>query len=311
MTENNLTILVGMPKLNEILHRICTLQEVTDEILRASPVMISILIEEGILELIEEGKYKVNVSEEQLKAAIEKAEDKKTKEEIELKKAEEKKQAEEEKLPDDLFSVIEGYDDIKEIFIKSLKASTPVHILLVGKPGTAKTVFLMELERLGGIMILGGTSTKVGIRDILLEELPRILLIDEINEINSGKELTALLTWMESQRVVVAKAGDYRDKKGKGWVFGACNSTRNIPDALLSRFMRFYFKDYSEEEFIKVGIAILTKREGIDEDLARYISSELAHRKYRDVRDAIKVARLSSTNEEAKRIMDTMVKYKK
>ena len=38
---------------------------------------------------------------------------------------------EELKLPEDLFSIIEGYDDIKEVFKKSLTASSPVHILLV------------------------------------------------------------------------------------------------------------------------------------------------------------------------------------
>ena len=182
---------------------------------------------------------------------------------------------------------------------------------MVGKPGTAKTIFMMEIERLGGKLILGGTSSKVGIRDILLEEAPTILIIDEINEINSGKDLTALLTWMESQRVIVAKSGDHREREGKGWVFGACNTTKNISTAILSRFLKFHFEEYSKEEFVKVCIAVLTKREGADEELARDIAVKLAIRGYRDVRDAIKVARLSSTKEEVDKIIETMVKYGK
>ena len=223
----------------------------------------------------------------------------------------EKTTTEELKLPEDLFSIIEGYEDLKDVFIKSLTASSPVHILLVGNPGTAKTIFMMEIERLGGKLILGGTSSKVGIRDILLDEAPTILIIDEINEINSGKDLTALLTWMESQRVIVAKSGDHREREGKGWVFGACNTTKNISTAILSRFLKFHFEEYSKEEFVKVCIAVLTKRESTDEELARDIAVKLAIRGYRDVRDAIKVARLSSTKEEVDKIIETMVKYGK
>ena len=310
MTENNLSILAQNKKLVETMQRFCVLQEIAEDKLQLSPVIKDIFLDAGVIEAIGGGKYKVNITEEQVKEAIEIAEDMETKEEIERKKDELRKQkAEKIELPDDIFSIVEGYDDIKEIFKKSLKASSPVHILLVGKPGTAKTVFLMEIERLGGRFIVGGTSTKVGIRDILLEEAPKLLIIDEINEVNSGKELTALLTWMESQRVVVAKSGDYREKRGKGWVFGACNKTQNLSDALLSRFLTFHFEEYSEEEFIKVCIAILTKREGTDEELAGYIAVKLALRGYRDVRDTIKIARLSSTKEEVDKIIETMVKY--
>jgi len=53
-------------------------------------------------------------------------------------------------LPEDLFDVIEGYDDIKKFIKMALTADKPVHVLLCGPPGTAKTLFLMELERLGG-----------------------------------------------------------------------------------------------------------------------------------------------------------------
>ena len=50
----------------------------------------------------------------------------------------------EDTIPDDLFNMIEGYDDIKRVIKMSLKADKPIHILLVGPPGTAKTLFLLE-----------------------------------------------------------------------------------------------------------------------------------------------------------------------
>ena len=292
------------------MQRICILQEIPEDKLQVSPVIKDIFLDADVIEAIGGGRYKVNITEEQVKEAVENAEDMVAKEEIERKKEDERRQTEDKiKIPDDLLSIIEGYEDVKDIVIKSLNATSPVHILMIGSPSTAKTIFLMELERMGGRMILGGTSSKVGIRDILLDERPKILLIDEIDKINSGKELSSLLSWMESQRVIVAKSGVYREEKGKGWVFAAGNTKRGLPKELLSRFLTFHFEEYSEEEFIKVCIAVLTKREGTDEELAGYIAVKLALRGYRDVRDSIKIARLSSTKEEVDKIIETMVKY--
>src|SRR3712207_1082565 len=45
---------------------------------------------------------------------------------------------------DNLFENIVGYDDVKKIFNYALNSSLPVHILLVGPPGSAKTLFLTE-----------------------------------------------------------------------------------------------------------------------------------------------------------------------
>ena len=56
-----------------------------------------------------------------------------------------------------LFESIIGYDDIKKIFKMSLVSDKPVHILLVGPPASAKTLFMLEflkLERSKGISFL-------------------------------------------------------------------------------------------------------------------------------------------------------------
>ena len=41
-----------------------------------------------------------------------------------------------------LFDSIVGYEGIKRSFLRSLNSKEPVHILLVGPPGQAKTLFL-------------------------------------------------------------------------------------------------------------------------------------------------------------------------
>ena len=78
-----------------------------------------------------------------------------------------------------IFDPIIGFDDIKEIFQLSIKADKPVHILLVGPPASAKSLFmscLTKLER--SYCAVGSSSTKSGIFDYLFEHRPRYFIID-------------------------------------------------------------------------------------------------------------------------------------
>jgi len=53
---------------------------------------------------------------------------------------------------------------------------------------------LMEIERLpGAIFITGGTTTKVGLRDILLDKKPRFLIIDELDKISSPDDIKCVV----------------------------------------------------------------------------------------------------------------------
>ena len=50
----------------------------------------------------------------------------------------------------DPFDNIIGYEDIKKLFFLSFESQKPIHILLVGPPASAKTLFMlgcMKLER--------------------------------------------------------------------------------------------------------------------------------------------------------------------
>jgi Holliday junction DNA helicase RuvB len=80
-----------------------------------------------------------------------------------------------------LFDSIIGYNDIKRLFNLSFSSEKPVHILLVGPPASAKTLFMlscMKLER--SYFTLGSHSTKSGMMDYLFQKRPRYLVIDEI-----------------------------------------------------------------------------------------------------------------------------------
>ena len=81
-----------------------------------------------------------------------------------------------------LFSNIVGYEDIKKLFQLSLYSrERPVHILLVGPPASAKTLFMLECMKLErSYFTLGSHSTKSGMIEYLFEKRPRYLIIDEI-----------------------------------------------------------------------------------------------------------------------------------
>ncbi|MEM1694343.1 MAG: AAA family ATPase [Ignisphaera sp.] len=212
-------------------------------------------------------------------------------------------------IPPDFWSSIEGYDDLRELFIASIKSSKPVHILLIGPPGTAKSLMLMEVERLpGAIFVTAGTSTKAGIRDVLLNYRPRFLIIDELDKLTNSDDISVLLTLMESQRVIITKHREYKEEYMKTWVFASANTTRGLPPELLDRFWKVYLKPYDRETLIRVVKSCLKKLEGIHDELAGYIAQRVADMGL-SVRDAVRVARVAKTKEEVDKFLNVMVKY--
>jgi len=213
-------------------------------------------------------------------------------------------------IPEDLFSVIYDHDDIKTIFQMSLRSDTPVHVLLIGKPACAKSLFLSELARLpGSLYALGGTSTKAGIRDIIASGV-RYLIIDELDKIDNAGDLSALLEWMESGTLSILQARKYILVQHPGWVFSACNRTDKIPEELLSRFVKMYIPEYTDEELKGVIKKILTEREKKTEEEAEIIADiVIGYLGSKDPRDAIKIARLSKSKDDIETVARIMKKY--
>ena len=212
-------------------------------------------------------------------------------------------------IPVDLFSVIEGYSDIKNLFLLSLMGE-PVDMLLCGVPGSAKTMFLSELERIGGSTptILGGTASKVGIIDILFDYRPVLLLLDEFEHLNP-RDYTILLSLCETRIVSETKHGKTRRLElSNTRVFAGCNSTRNIPSPILDRMQVIRFRSYTCQEFMQVVINVLTKRMFMENTLAEYIAEtvwEFSH----SVRQAIRIAKMAKTKEEVNSLLEVIQKY--
>jgi len=213
---------------------------------------------------------------------------------------------EDSEIPIDLFDFIIGHDKLKDLLWKSVNAERPVHVLMVGPPATAKSMFLGELARLPfSRFALGGSTRKGGLEDYLLEFRPRYLIIDEIDKMDM-RDGSVLLSLMESGVVARLKKRMREMEKMTTWVFGGANRDGNIWPELKSRFFTIHLEEYSEADFINISRAVLITREKVDPNLATMIAGQLA-RHTRDVREAIHLGRLCKTDEDVRNLM--LLKY--
>ena len=211
----------------------------------------------------------------------------------------------------DLFDNIIGYDDIKKLFFLSFESQRPIHILLVGPPASAKTLFMlgcMKLER--SYFTLGTHSTKSGMLDYLFEKRPRYLIIDEIEHM-SIRDQTVLLSLMETGIIAETKHMKTRNTQVKTWVFATTNEINHMLTPLLSRFMVLHFKQYKFENFLDISIHMLGQ-EGIAKDIANEVATQVWHNmRSKDIRDCIKIAHLAKTKDDVIWIVETLLRYSK
>jgi len=217
-------------------------------------------------------------------------------------------------IPPDLFHIIVGHEDKKDLIMRSIQAKKPVHFLLWGTPASAKSLMLEELARLPkSRFILGSNLTKAGIFEILYDQEPRFLIIDELDKIKDSENLSILLSLMARGFISETKHRRDRHKRLKTWVFASANRVSKLPEELMSRFQPLLFRDYTPDEYYEVVVKILSEREGIPETLAIYIAEKILNTlNSKDVRDAIRCARLlkQKTKSEVDHIIDIMKKQK-
>ena len=212
--------------------------------------------------------------------------------------------------PEPLFENIVGYSDVKRLFHLSLSSERPVHLLLVGPPASAKTLFMLECMRLErSYFTLGSHSTKSGMIDYLFDKRPRYLIVDEIEHMPM-KDQTALLSLMEAGIISETKFQKTRNTHLKTSVFASSNATDRMLTPLLSRFVVLHFKQYSFGSFHEVCAHMLS-REGITPDVAAAIAEAVWIKlKSKDIRDCIKIGRLAKTKEDVEWIVQTLRAYK-
>lgn len=203
-------------------------------------------------------------------------------------------------IPDDLFDMIVGHDNIKTIVRYAIDAEKAVHLLLLGPPASAKTLFLMELARLpDSYYCLAQTTSQAGLANLLFVYQPSYLLIDEVDRL-TGEHVGVLNSLMATGIISESKYGKTRAMELSTKVFAAGLRTGSLPKDLLSRFTRLKFDAYNEPEFIKVSTKVLTSMEKTSEELAELISKSVwaKNETASDVRQCVQVARLCSGDPE-------------
>ena len=197
------------------------------------------------------------------------------------------------------FENIVGNVDTKLILNKAILSRKPVHVLLVGKPGCAKTMFLTEIIHSikESYLIVGSNSTKAGLVNQLFERRPKFLLVDELDKM-SGNDQTSLLHLMETGIISETKFRKTRQMQLTSWVFATANSCKKISVPLLSRFLVLEIPEYTFEQFTEIAVSRLTK-EKVDKQVASVIVEKVWNElESKDIRDVVKVARLTETVED-------------
>src|SRR5215472_5341367 len=145
------------------------------------------------------------------------------------------------------FDKIEGYEDVKDIVGRALDTSDNYSMLFVGPPASAKTLFLegiLDMTKNG--VYFDGSNTTNRILDVLEQERPRIICIDELDKMSRTFQ-NQLLNFMESGRVKVDQMRRQYDFEIKGAkVFATSNDISRISKPLQSRFRKLFLHRYSE-----------------------------------------------------------------
>jgi len=169
-----------------------------------------------------------------------------------------------------IFANISGYEGIKRTFIRSPNSQQPVHILLVGPPRQAKTLFLKcILETFGEkktFFTVGSNASKSGLIEELFDMQSHYLLIDEIEHLKPEYQ-TTLLSLMETGILTQTMHSKIRHIHLKTWVFATSNGTKKLSEPLLSRFRVMYEFSQYYEIAVKKLLA-----EGLDEKAAHEIA---------------------------------------
>lgn len=212
--------------------------------------------------------------------------------------------------PEEFFSKIQGYEDVKEIVRRVLNSQDNYNLIFVGSPSSGKTLFLEGIMNLSkDAVYFDATNMTNRILDILVERRPKIVCIDKIEKASKVWQ-EKLLNLMENGRVKVDQQRKSYDFTIKGLkVFSTCNDISRLSKPLQSRFRKIFLPKYSEE-FLDICEKVLPK---LSPSIARYIGNKVynSNGDIRSVQQIGKLVERSDGPEDIERIMGTLMKYGK
>jgi Holliday junction resolvasome RuvABC ATP-dependent DNA helicase subunit len=137
------------------------------------------------------------------------------------------------------FSKIEGLDDIKEMMLRALESHERAHTLLIGRPASAKSLFMLQIEKFMPHKVYfaeGAAISKAGLQKFIAENQHKeIIITDEIDKMPM-KDQEGLLTMMERGEFISTKVRNTKTVKANIVIFATSNSIERLSKPLLSRF---------------------------------------------------------------------------
>jgi holliday junction DNA helicase RuvB len=213
-----------------------------------------------------------------------------------------------------VFSSIEGLDDIKEMMLRALESPERDHTLLIGRPASAKSLFMLQIEKFLGHKVYfaeGASTTKAGLQRFIAENPHKeIIIIDEIDKIPL-KDQEGLLSMMERGEFTSTKVRNTKTVKANIVIFATSNSTERLSKPLLSRFTVFEIPEYTYEEFEGIALRLIKK---LHPNIVVQIACSVWKTGSKDIRDVLKIAKLSNPSdgeEDITRLISIHQKYRK
>jgi Holliday junction resolvasome RuvABC ATP-dependent DNA helicase subunit len=207
------------------------------------------------------------------------------------------------------FEKIQNYDDVKQIVKRALNSEDSYNMIFIGSPSSGKTLFLegiMEIRK--DAVYFDCTNTTSKILDILQEERPKIICLDELEKMPRQFQ-EKLLNLLESGRIdVEQQKKQYHFEIKRLKVFGTCNDVSRLSKPLASRFRKIFLPKYSLNEFLSICEKVIPK---LSPPISRYIGTRVYERDG-SIRDCLSIGKLIQKNdgpEEISNIMSTLDRY--
>lgn len=209
-----------------------------------------------------------------------------------------------------VFSDVVGYNDVKWLMKKAMASDDIVNVVLVGPPGSGKTVFLRCIRKMEDAAFISGRRTsESGFTDKMFEETPRYMCIDELDDMRKEHQV-ALSDYTEEGRIVETKGNNKRRELVTNTkTFASANSLGDVVDQIEDRFTDLHFDRYTLDEFEDVCVNILSSDYGASPEHSRDIAEAVWDMEgFGNVRKAEDVAALSD-GDDPERVIRVLEDY--
>lgn len=197
-----------------------------------------------------------------------------------------------------IFDDIVGLDDLKAVIMKCIKTQKPINVLLCGPPASAKTLFLLAINREleNCYFIDGSNASGAGIVDYLFaHKETQIIAIDELDKLKKSDQ-TTLLNLLETGILTSTKVRKTAQQKMNIKVFATSNDIDRISKPLISRFLEFSLPSYTYEEFCDIAVKLTEQKDGHDRETAMKIADTVWNKlNSRDLREIIQILKLTKS----------------